>query len=367
MMVPFLSIVMPVRNEERFIRDTLMQLLEQDYPAERYEIMVVDGISDDGTRNIVTVLAKQYPQIRLLDNPARISSSGRNVGFRNGKGDYFLVIDGHCFIPTNKLFRNVIECFEKYGTDCLGRPQPLDPPGLTTFQKAVALARNSRLGHGGDSLIYGDYEGFASPVSNGAAYRREVFGKVGYVDETFDAAEDLEFNFRVEKALLRSYTSPLLTVRYYPRENMKGLFCQMLRYGIGRYRFIRKHPEALTVNQLIPAGFVLGLLLFAIFCSWFLLSGANDSKFGLSFLFFGLLCVIYFFYVLIVLAESLRIAAGNGRIHYSLLPLIFFIIHFGIGCGFWKSLCRFDSARAAVDCQGGDGTGDNRTNTAPAR
>ncbi len=338
-MVPFLTIVMPVRNEARFISDTLAQLLSQEYPVDRYEILVCDGISDDATRTIVTEMAQQYSQIRLLDNPAHLSSAGRNVGFRNGRGDYFLVVDGHCFIPSYKLLRNVADCFEKSGADCLGRPQPLDPPGLTPFQKAVALARGSRLGHGGDSMIYGEYEGFASPVSNGAAYKREVFEKVGYVDEAFDAAEDVEFNYRVEKAGLSCYTSPLLTVRYYPRESLNGLFRQMQRYGMGRYRFIRKHREALSVNQLVPAGFVFGLLLLAVGGVASLLSGPATQRFSDSMT--ALFCAVYVLYTLIVMVESVRIAARNGWGYLQHLPLIFFTVHFGLGWGFIRqSLSR---------------------------
>ena len=258
-MKPFITVIMPVRNEVRFISDTLAQLVAQEYPEDRYEIIVADGGSDDGTQALVTEMSLQYPQIRLVNNPARLSSAGRNIGFKNGRGDYFLVVDGHCYIPVTMLFENIVAVLEKSGADCLGRPQPLDPPGLTVFQQTVALVRGSRLGHGGDSLIYGDYEGFASPVSNGAIYTRKIFEKIGYCDESFDAAEDVEFNYRVEQAGFKCYTSPMLTVRYYPRENLRGLFRQMTRYGRGRRRFIGKHPEALTLNQMIPAGFVAGL------------------------------------------------------------------------------------------------------------
>lgn len=341
---PFVSIIMPVRNEARFVAETLSQLVCQDYPPERYEIIVADGMSDDGTQDIVRDLAEVHPQIRLLENPARLSSVGRNIGFRNGKGDYFLVIDGHCYIPTNKLLKNVVGCFEKSAADCLGRPQPLDPPGLSQFQKAVALARGSKLGHGGDSLIYGDYEGFASPVSNGAAYLRSVFERVGYVDESFDAAEDVEFNYRVEKAGLSCYTSPFLTVRYYPRENLRGLFRQMQRYGMGRFRFISKHREALSINQLIPAAFVIGLIALLIFVPCFLFTGYWTQT-APWFLFTGywpllavLLSVVYGLYLLIVTFESIRIAARNGWIYLKHLPLIFFVIHFGLGLGFLKGL-----------------------------
>lgn len=261
--LPFLSVVVPVRNEARFIAGTLEQLVSQDYPRERFEILVADGRSDDGTRDIVRDFSARHPQVRLLDNPRLLSSAGRNVGFRAGRGDCFLVIDGHCHIPDDKLLRNVAECFEESGAHCLGRPQPLDPPGLTPFQRSVALARSSRLGHGGDSLIYGEREGYASPVSNGAAYRREVFERVGYVNEDFDACEDVEFNWRVEQAGFVSYTSPRLTVRYYPRESLAGLLRQMRRYGRGRRRLLRGHPRAGSLTGLVPPVFAAGVLLAA--------------------------------------------------------------------------------------------------------
>ena len=326
--MPFITVVMPVRNEARFISDTLSQILAQEYPEDRYEIIVADGMSDDGTREIVLKLSQLFQNIRLLDNPKRLSSAGRNVGFKNGRGDYFLVVDGHCYIPDNQLFSNVVDCFRKSGADCLGRPQPLDPPGLTDFQKSVAIARASWLGHGGDSLIYSENESFASPVSNGAAYARHVFEKVGYVDENFDAAEDVEFNYRVEQFGFKCYTSPKLTVRYYPRENLRGLFRQIVRYGKGRRRFTRKHPEALTINQLIPIGFVAGLCMLALSLILCLLYGVNAP------LVFS--AIIYTLYLFLVATVTIKVAIRNGIQSATPVPAIMFIIHFALGYGFLK-------------------------------
>lgn len=324
--IPFISVVMPVRNESHFIAATISQLLEQDYPADRYEIIITDGMSEDATREIVTRMALNHSQVRLVDNPGHRSSAGRNVGFRNGRGDIFVVVDGHCYIPDDQLLKNIVDCFEKSGADCLGRPQSLDPPGLTVFQRAVALARGSRLGHGSDSMIYGDYEGFASPVTNGAAYRREVFEKVGYVDENFDAAEDVEFNYRVEKAGFTCYTSPKLTVRYYPRENLKGLMHQMIRYGMGRRRFTRKHPEALTLNQLIPAGFVIGFYVLLFLFGLFVTTGEVIPLIFAS--------IPYGIYLLLIVCEALRVLAREGLQPAVAIPAILFVIHIGLGHGF---------------------------------
>lgn len=324
--LPLLSIVMPVYNEERFIGQTLQQLLLQDYPQERFEILVVDGMSDDNTQAIVKALSQQHGNIHLLQNPHRRSSTGRNIGFKAAKGDYLIVVDGHCFIPDTKLLHNIALAFEKSGADCLGRPQPLDPPGLTTFQRAVALARKSRIGHGGDSLIYGDFEGFASPVSNGAVYSRHVFETVGYVDEEFDACEDVEFNYRVKKAGLQCYTSPTLAIKYYPRENLPGFFRQMMRYGEGRRRLTRKHPEALTLNQLIPSAFVTGLIALLVLS---VLSVFIEVSTPLA-----LISIPYVFYVILLIGSSLKAMYCAGVRQGILVPAILFAIHLGLGLGF---------------------------------
>lgn len=331
---PFITIVMPVRNEARFIADTLGRLLTQDYPQDRFEIIVADGMSDDGTRGIVNRLASDDDRITLLDNPEKRSSAGRNVGFKAGRGDFFVVVDGHCHIPDDAFLRNVADCFEKSGAHCLGRPQPLDPPGLTPFQQSVALARASRLGHGGDSLIYADYEGFASPVSNGAAYRREVFERVGYVDERFGACEDVEFNYRVEQAGLTAYTSPKLTVRYYPRENLAALFSQMRRYGRGRTRFYRRHPKAVSLSALVPACFAGGALTAAMLVAMNLLFGLPSF---LEFLLW-LLCSLLFVYAVLVGVVTLRISREMGWDHALRLPLIFLAVHGGLGLGMWEEV-----------------------------
>lgn len=347
-MDPFITVVMPVRNEGRFIRDTLEMLLRQDYPPDRFEIIVADGQSDDDTPAIVQETARSHPQVRLVDNPKRRSSAGRNLGFQLGRGDLFLVVDGHCHIDNDRLLRSVADCFARSGADCLGRPQPLDPPGLTPFQESVALARASWIGHSRQSLIYARYEGFASPVSNGAAFRREVFAKVGYVDERMDACEDVEFNYRLQKAGLVGYTSPSLTVRYYPRENLYALYRQMHRYGLGRYRFLQRHPEAFHWESLVPPFFVLGL--------FFLLAGtlglilwrlAGLTPFAESLpssgelIFIGVFAFcygFYFFYICLIWGASTLIASRHGWGHLKDLPWIFFTIHLGLGCGFLAGL-----------------------------
>ena len=252
----YLSIVVPVRNEERFIENTLRQLVEQDFPENRYEILVVDGRSTDGTRNIVNKFITAHPtlNIKLLDNPGRLSSRGRNVGARKAKGEIIAFIDGHVHIPDDQLFANIEKYVSENNALSLARPQHLNVPGLSEASKAywIAVSRNTWLGHSTKSFIFGQFEGFVDPTSSGFAYVRSVFETVGYFDENFDAAEDVEFNYRVKESGILAYISPKLLVYYYPRASFRALFKQQTRYGIGRAKFIKKHPHAFTVETLVP-------------------------------------------------------------------------------------------------------------------
>ena len=318
---------MPVRNEERFIGDTLGQLLRQDYPPHRFEVIVVDGMSTDSTRERVAAAAQLHPAVRLVENPRRLSSSGRNIGFRSGRGEIFVVVDGHCYIEGDRLFRSIVQCFESSQAHCLGRPQPLDPPRITTFQRAVALARASRIGHSRCSHIYSHTEGYVSPVSVGAVYKREVFERIGYVDEDFDACEDVEFNYRLEKAGLRCYIHPSLRVRYYPRESLSGLFFQMARYGEGRLKLASKHREMVTFEMLVPLALVLGPVVLLLLSLW--------APFALHVLF-----ALGAGYVLLVLGESVRLGIRNGLAFLPFLPAALAAIHFGLGYGLLRGALK---------------------------
>ncbi len=326
-MLPFITIVVPVRNEERSIGQTLRELIAQDYPRDRFEIIVADGESTDRTKEILSEIINKHTQVRLVDNPKRLSSAGRNLGFQNGRGDIFVVVDGHCWIGHDQLLKNIVACFEKSGAHCLGRPQPLDPPGLSPFQQAVAAARASLIGHGADSLIYSKKEGFVSPVSHGAVYRREVVETVGPVDESFDACEDVEFNLRVEKAGFKTFMSPSIAVKYYPRESLTALWHQMVRYGRGRFRLLRKHPERLSLTGLVPAGLAAGIVLVPAAAAIHPPAGALGA-------------FLYGSYLTVLFAESLRLARRSGWGSLKYFPLIFLAIHFGLGFGFWSALCK---------------------------
>lgn len=318
---PFVTVIVPVRNEEPFIARTLEQLMAQDYPPECFEVLVVDGRSTDATRTIVTSWAQRFPHLRLLENPRRLSSAARNLGIAQARGELILIVDGHCELDGPTYLRAVAEAFDRSGADCLGRPQPLDIRQATTLQKAIAAARSSWLGHHPASFIYADAEQFVPAKSVAVAYRRAVFDQVGPFDESFDACEDVELNHRIDQAGLRCYFTPRIRARYVPRSTLAGLFRQMARYGRGRMRLLRKHPETFSAPGFVPAIFVLGLVvgpLLAPVSAW--LTGAY--------------LIAVTLYALMVLLASMAIATrpGQARLFFR-LPLVFAVIHLGSGWG----------------------------------
>jgi succinoglycan biosynthesis protein ExoA len=326
--LPFVSVIVPVRNEEKYIASTLSQLLEQDYDPERFEVIVADGESSDATAAIVQSFQPEHPNLHLVANPGRWSSAGRNAAIEIARGEILVLIDGHCALDGPNYLREIVDAFARSGADCLGRPQPLDIAQATPVQRAIALARSSRLGHHPDSHIYSSGEAFVKPQSVAIAYRRAVFNTVGLFDENFDACEDVEFNQRVDQAGLRCFFTNRVRVHYHPRGTLGGLFRQMQRYGRGRMRLLRKHRDSFTLPGFVPGFFVLGLLagpLLALASSWLAWAYAG--------------CVAL--YVAIVLLVSLTLALPKRELRsFPWLPLVFVVIHAGAGSGILLELLR---------------------------
>ena len=318
---PFISVILPVRNEEPFIASTLNDLLRQQYDPQRFELIVVDGESTDQTCQVVEEIAGRCANVRLLHNPQRWSSAARNTGIRAAEGDFIVVVDGHCEIDNERFLHNLADAFVSSGADCLGRPQPLDVSEATTVQRAIAAARSSRLGHHPESFIYAETPQFVPAKSVAVAYRRGVFQQVGYFDECFDAHEDGEFNHRCDLAGLRCYFTPQIAVRYVPRGNLRSLLRQMIRYGRGRVRFSRKHSGTWGLGALIPALFVLYVLLGGILASA-VHTFAVPYVVGLG------------IYAAVVTAYSIAVTAQERKPYMLFwLPLVFLAIHVGAGVG----------------------------------
>ena len=326
--VPFISIVMPVRNEEACLGKLLGQLFEQNYPQERYEVLVIDGGSTDGTRGIVQELLPTRKNLRLLDNPRRLSSAARNIGVQAAQGELIVVVDGHCELPNNDYLRNLAAAFERSGADCLGRPQPLRVASPSYLERAIGLARASKLGHHPASYIYGSNEQRVPAHSVAVAYRRRVFEQVGLFDERFDACEDVELNHRVDQSGMCCLLVPELAVSYRPRGSLRALLRQLVRYGRGRMRLLRKHPDTLSFPGLMPAFALVGAAI-----GWV-------GSFVWSWWAVAYLAAIVA-YILLVASTSLFIACRVGHMRlFPTLCVVFVTIHFGAALGMIQEECH---------------------------
>ncbi len=325
--MPSVSVIVPVKNEAGCVEPALRALLTQDFPRDQFEVIVADGCSTDETVPIVRRLQGEFPNLHLVFNPDRLSSAGRNIALRHASKDVAVIVDGHCTVPDRGYLRNLSEAFETSRADSLGRPQPLDAPDPTPFQRAVSAARASRLGHNPDSDIFSDQAKFVPPQSTAVAYTRTVFHQIGLFDQTFDACEDVEFNQRVHMAGLTCYFTPTVKVMYHPRSNVGGLFVQLSRYGMGRARLAFKYPQSLTLPALVPP----------LWAVWVLLGGALAAVVPyLGWLWLASLAL----YAMVLCGAAAVLSRGQPVGVGRRVPLVFAGIHFGFAWGFWKEAGR---------------------------
>jgi len=325
--MPSISVIVPVRNEAKGIEPALRALLTQEFPRERFEVIVADGASTDETVPIVRRLQSEFDNLKLVFNAGRLSSAARNTAIRHAKMDVAVIVDGHCSVPDRRYLANLSDGFERSGADCLGRPQPLDAPNPTSFQEAVSAARASRLGHNPDSDIFSDEAKFVDPQSTAVAYTRTVFHRIGLFDQSFDACEDVDFNQRVFRAGFACWFTPTVKVLYHPRSSLKGLFHQLSRYGMGRARLAFKDPKSLTPPALVPP-------LFALWAALGWLPAIAGPAWGLLWL------ASLVGYMMVLCGAGCLLGRGKGWAVMRRMPLVFAGIHFGFAWGFWKEVVR---------------------------
>lgn len=325
-MLPFVSVILPVCNQRYMLPRLLEQLLAQNYPPDRYEILVVDGRSTDGTPDLVRRrFLNRRVRIRVLDNPAATSSAGRNIGIRAASGDIFLFIDGHCSLPSRNLIEDSVAILQRTGAGCLSRPQPLLAPSATDTGEIIARVHDSWLGRASRACHPGA-AGFVDPVLSGSTYRRETFERLGLFDESFDAGEDVEFNTRLRKAGLTAYTDPRLAVYYQPQPRVGSLFRHRLREGRSRVRLLRRHAGALSLAALSPLLLLLCLPLAVL--AWIFLPAAAAAVLTLPLVLFAAAALV----------ASTQLGFQHGFATAWSAPWILSAIYLGLGSGIFLEL-----------------------------
>jgi glycosyltransferase involved in cell wall biosynthesis len=254
---PFVTVVMPVRNEAAFIAQSLGAVLGQDLPAERYEVIVSDGQSTDGTRDLVASLAgdREHPQVRVVDNPRRTAPAALNVAIAEARGDLIVRIDGHSEVPPDFL-RRLVDLSRTTGAACVGGR--VTTVGENETGRAIAAAQSSRFGVGGVAFRHADDAGPVDTVLFGA-YRREVFDAIGPFDEELVRNQDDEFNLRLIRAGGVVWMDPSLTFLHFARPSYRALWRQYAGYGRYKPMVMRKHRVVVSPRHLVPSAFVVAL------------------------------------------------------------------------------------------------------------
>lgn len=325
--MPFVSVIMPVRNEEKAIRQSVGAVMRQDYPRELMEIIVVDGMSTDKTRELLAELKAQDERIRVLDNPGRIMAKGFNIGFKQARGEVIVMMGGHAEMCPEYV-STCCRLLSQRLAECVGGT--LETVSQTPEAEAISAALTSRFGVGSVAFRLGTNEHrYVDTVAFGA-YRREAINGAGVLDEEFVRNQDDEFNHRLRKLGARILLAPEIHCRYYSRSSLSGLWRQYFNYGLWKVRVLQKHPRQMQVRHFVPALFVSAL-------GFFLLT-SSLSRFT-KFAFVGL-CGLY---LAANLAASVQVALKNRRRWWLLpsLPVIFAVLHFSYGCGFLLGLVRF--------------------------
>lgn len=327
--LPQVCIIIPERNEKSSIRTCLDAIIAQDYPQNLTSIIVVDGISTDGTREILAEYEHAHPFFHVIDSPRKVVPPGFNLALRRTMADIIIRVDGHTVIAPDYV-RQCVQALHRTRADNVGGK--MNAVSTSRFGQAVAFATSTPFGVGGARFHYSDKEEWVDTVYMGA-WPRRVFEKIGLFDEELVRDQDDEFNYRLRQQGGRILLSPAIRSEYTVRSTPLALLRQYVGYGYWKVRVLQKHPLQMSLRQFVPPAFVLALIVSALL--------------ALSYLFFPnpllllLSSLIPASYLLANLAASFLTAARRGWSSLPFLPLIFSIIHLGYGLGFLIGLLKF--------------------------
>jgi len=321
---PAFSVIIPCRNENDQIEGSVRSMLGQESVPGGLEVIVADGMSEDGTRETLARLAAEDPRLRVVDNAARITPCGMNAGIRAARGRFIAIAGAHNRYAPDYL-RRAAEVLAETGADNVGGSMICE--GDLPLQRAIGAAHHSPFSAGGARWHRTSYDGPADTVFGGI-YRREVFDRIGFFDEELVRNQDDELNLRLTRSHGRIWHSSRLRSWYRPRNSLARLFRQYMQYGFWKVRVIQKHRIPASIRHLVPGFFVLVLLTLPVLAAFWRPALA---------VWLALVAV----YVLSNVAASVTVALKEGWDLLPFLPLVFACYHFGYGIGFLRGIWTF--------------------------
>lgn len=254
--LPLVTIVVPCRNEARYITESLQSIVENDYPKELLQVLVIDGVSSDGTTEIIERFSRTYGFITRLENAARITPVALNLGIAAARGSYVLWMSAHNRYDSDYI-RTCVDWALRSGADNVGGVIVTAPREITTVGRAIAAALSHRFGVGGSKFRTSVNEPEWADTVFGGCYRRDVFERIGLFNERLVRGQDLEFNIRLKRAGLRTLLVPTIRSTYYarsrPLEFLKHNWVNGV-WAILPFRHSRIMPVSL--RHLVPMFFV---------------------------------------------------------------------------------------------------------------
>lgn len=329
---PLVSVVLAVRNEAQSIEEVLGTILDQDYPTDRLEILVVDGESDDGSRERILAFAETHPQVRLIDNPARIAPAAFNLGIVHARGDFLQILGAHTDYASNYISACARPLID--GTaDVAGGLMITVPRDDSAVARMIQLALTHPFGVGRNDVRIASGGSRYVDVVAYAMFKREVFEAVGLYDERFVRNQDNEMTARVRHSGRRVYLTVETQCRYRAQRRVRDLL--RTTYGNGLYHMatLCVNPSSFRLRYFIPFFFVIALLGSAV--------GSLFHWTGLPAL--GLLGGAYTLAALLATAHLIATRGWHGFMFA--MPALFALIHFSYGWGTLMGIFRFVLSR----------------------
>jgi glycosyltransferase involved in cell wall biosynthesis len=322
--LPLVTVIVPCRNEERYIERCLDSIAATTYPAERLEVLIADGRSDDRTREIVASYTGRYPWMHLIDNPGRIVPTGLNAGIRRARGELIVRMDAHAEYPREYLAQ-LVAAMRETGADNVGGRLVTMPVDSSLTARAIAKAVSHPLGVGNAHFRIGTTRRRWVDTVPFGCYRRELFGRVGFFDEELVRNQDDEFNFRLARRGGRVLLDPAIVVVYYARATLRQLARMYYQYGYFKPLVVRKVGRVMTVRQLVPP---------ALFAS-LTTTGAVAVIEPAAAVLFGAVLALY---ATTLIGGGIRAGTGEGVRFTALLLAAFATLHVSYGFGFLRGV-----------------------------
>jgi len=319
--ITLVSVIIPCINEERYIGKCLDSLVSQDYPKEKMEVFVVDGMSEDRTREVINKYVEKYSFFKLLDNPKKFTPFALNTGIRNSKGEIIIRMDAYATYIKDYISK-CVKYSKEYGADNIGGTVKIIPKTNTLIAKTIALSLSNPFGVG-NAYYKSGYSGQPKWVDTvfGGCYKRGIFAKIGLFNENLVRSQDMEFNLRLKRAGGKILLVPDIVSYYYPKSNLKDFFLHNIKDGIWAIYPLKFVKMPFKLRHYIPLIFVSGLLgtgLLAIFFPTF----------------FWLFLIAVGLYFLANIYFSIQIIGKEKDIRFLfLMPLAFATRHIGYGLG----------------------------------